>query len=512
MANTAKEHINSTSAPAANDNARNTASKPRGMEELTDSGDAKRLYRLKGQDFKYMQTIESFLLWTGARWEIQKNDTQLIPYTAVLPENIRAEGRAAAALVPGANDKERQEIYNSYEKHAKAVQGARNIKNILYLMKSEPGAAISQHDLDARPWLLNFKNGTFDIKGGVFKPHDRTDLITKCINVEYDANATCPKWEKTLEKFLPDPDVRAYFQRAAGYSITGSMQERCYFIAWGNGKNGKSTIINPIRDLLGDYGSQADSSVFFDTRYESALSNGVARFRGCRFVSASENKEGAALKVELIKQWTGKDTITARFLHQEFFEFNPCGKIWLTTNHRPKINDTNRAIWDRTHLIPFEVTITEAEIVLDMENELKAEYPGILNWLLRGCSDWQEEGLNPPAKVNEAIEEYRKNEDPIRGFVDERYDYNDNEKIAAGEFYRDYDSWCKVNGLHPASNVKFAKCIQDSLGLKKIEQSGTKNRFYIGICMKPEVMAEVEKAAEETARRNRPYSERAEKY
>ena len=458
--------------------------------ELTDTGDARRLYQLHRDDIKYMPSIDKFVMWDSKRWKILDNVSKVLPMAWGLPDDLRKQRAAYEKLA--AEDRERSaefmKIAEAFEKHSKKVQSTATIKNILFQLKAVPGIEISQHELDASPWLLNCRNGTVDLKRGEFREHRRSDYITKMIDVDYDPKADAPLWIETLNRFLPDPSVRSFFRRALGYSITGDMRERSYFICWGSGKNGKSTIVNAVLDLLGDYGAQADKGVFFERRVDSDISNGVARLRGCRFVSASENKDGAHLSVELIKQITGGDKITARFLHQEFFEFQPAMKIWLATNHRPRISDTNRAIWDRTLLIPFTVTIGDDEIDLDMGQKLKAERSGILNWLLMDCMAWQREGLNPPELVQTAIREYRESEDPIRGFLDERYDFVPHGSVGAQTLYNDYRSYCESSGLRAVSIVKFSKrLLEDFAAEFGIERQETRagTREYKGLVRKP---------------------------
>jgi len=207
-------------------------------------------------------------------------------------------------------------------------------------------------------------------------------------------------------------------------------------------------------------------------------------------VSASENKEGAALSVEAIKQITGKDSVTVRFLHQEFFEFQPAMKIWLATNHRPKITDSNRAIWDRLHLIPFTVSISEEEEDRTVAERLKAEHAGILNWMIKGCQEWMRDGLNPPAVVMDAVKEYRATEDVVRMFLDERYVEDPQATVAAGVMYQDYEDWSRRNGLGALSLVRFGRRLTEDIGLEKSQHNRTRVYQYHGYKKRPEIELE----------------------
>ena len=457
----------------------NTPTQGHGFEEFTDVGDALRVYRLHGEDIRFMPSIDAYVLWTNGKWEIQPNLTKVVPFALSLAADVRAERDALEARLDMANmsepeKKKWEKIDEAYEKHAKKVQGYSTLRNIISILKSDKRIEIQQDALDADPWLLNCRNGTLDLRTGEFREHKKSDYITKMVSTEYDQDAQCPLWESTLKRFLPDASVRDYFQKAVGYSLTGDMRERCLDICHGTGKNGKSTIVDTIRKIMGEYGAQADKWVFFDRGNDGDATNGLARLRGCRFVAAPETKEGARLSVDLIKQITGGEAVACRFLFQEYFEYQPAMKIWITTNHRPRITDTNKAIWDRVRLIPFNVTIPDDEVDDTMAQKLTAEYPGILNWMIEGCLKWQEEGLEPPMVVADAIREYRESEDPVRMFLNERCDLVTFGEIKAAEFFNGYKAWCDNNGVKHLSNKYFSQRVLE------IEDSGIvrkENRF-----------------------------------
>ena len=215
-----------------------------------------------------------------------------------------------------------------------------------------------------------------------------------------------------------DADLEAFLQRAAGYSLSGSTREQVFFILYGLGLNGKSTFINEMRALLGEYGLQTRTETLLVKRGDS-IPNDVARLAGARFVSAVETEGGKKLAESLVKQLTGGDPVPARFLHREYFEFEPSFKLWLAVNHKPRITETDEAIWRRIRLAPFIVTIPESERDPDFGEKLEDELPGVLRWAVEGCMKWQREGLGIPTAVKQATAAYRNESDTVGQFVDQ---------------------------------------------------------------------------------------------
>jgi putative DNA primase/helicase len=288
------------------------------------------------------------------------------------------------------------------------------------LARAEPALQVSPERFDGHLYLLNVANGTLDLESGQLREHRREDLMTKLIPYPYNPDATCPDWEQFLDVvFAGDRDLIRYVQKAIGYTLTGSIGEQCFFLLYGQGKNGKSTLLDTVRTLLGDYGVTAPPSTFLQ-KESGAASNDIARLVGERMITAVEPTQGAKLNESVLKQLTGDGKTSARFLYGEYFEFTPTGKIWIGANDKPRVRGTDLGIWRRVHLIPFEVQIPPERRIKDFHRKLLAqEGAGILTWAVEGCRKWLTEGLEPPSAVTDATKEYRADNDPIGRFLDD---------------------------------------------------------------------------------------------
>jgi putative DNA primase/helicase len=407
----------------------------------TDLGNSERFIYRHGDDVMYCYAWGKFLVWTGRRWE--RDETGKLHRLA--KATVRSIYQEAAETE---DEKERKALAD----HAKRSEAEARIRAMLELAKSE--VPISSEDLDARPWYLNVQNGTVDLRTGNLHPHRQEDFLTKLAPVSYDPDATAPTWAAFLERVLPSEDLRAFVQRAVGYSATGDTSEQCMFINHGGGANGKSTFQETIAAALGDYTMRAPTEMLL-ARRAGGIPNDVARLKGSRFVAASETEEGRRLAESLIKDLTGQDTITARFMRAEWFDFKPTHKLWLSTNHKPEIRGTDAAIWRRIRLVPWAVTIPPSEQDKRLAAKLKEELPGILAWIVQGCLEWRREGLRPPDEVRRATGRYRAEMDVLAAFIDEECVVSERASATAKALYSAYREWSEANGEKPESQRRF---------------------------------------------------------
>jgi putative DNA primase/helicase len=416
---------------------------------LTDLGNALRLVEHDGADLRYVYAWEKWLVWTGARWKVDDSG-----------EVERRAKQTVRAMYHEADADEERPINRELAKHALKSEAKGRIESMIALARSEPGIAITPEKLDADPWALNLPNGTVDLRTGKLRDHRREDLITKIAPVAYDPDAPAPEWEGFLERVLPSEELRAFVQRAAGYSATGDTSEQCLFINHGTGANGKSTYQEAIAAALGDYAMRAPTEMLLAKR-SGGIPNDVARLKGARFVAASETEEGRRLAESLVKDLTGQDTISARFMRAEWFDFKPTHKLWLSTNHKPEIRGTDTAIWRRIRLIPWSVTIPPAEQDKKLPAVLRRELPGILAWIVRGCLEWRRGGLQAPDEVRKATSEYRAEMDVLAVFLGECCETGPELWDYAKDLYTSYKRWCGEAGERPETQRKFGERLRE---------------------------------------------------
>jgi putative DNA primase/helicase len=413
---------------------------------LTDLGNAERFAAQHGEELRYCYPWGKWIAWDERRWRVDNTG-----------EVKRRAKRTVRSIYGEATSIEDDARRREVGIHARKSEAGARIAEMIQLAASE--LPILPENLDRDPFLLNCINGTLDLKTGELHPHQRADLLTKLTPVEYDPAATCPQWNDFLHEIMGGSlELIGFLQRAIGYVLTGDTREQVLFMLHGAGANGKSTLLDVVLALVGDYGLQTDTETLM-SRKKGGPTNDIARLRGARFVSTVETEEGRRLAEVLVKQLTGGDTVTARFLHQEFFEFKPECKLFLATNHKPTIRGTDNAIWRRIRLIPFEVTIPSERQDKTLPAKLRAELPGILAWAVKGCLEWQRFGLGTPKEVTRATESYRAEMDVIQAFIDDCCIEAPNAKASVKDLYNAYKVWCESSGEHPARKSDFgAKC------------------------------------------------------
>jgi len=412
----------------------------------TDVANARRLVALHGLGIRYCAPWGKWLIWDGARWAV--DDRHAIDKLA------KDVGGGLWRLIASEGGGLKPDQIATAIKWAKYTDSARGIADMIRLARSEPGIAVRPGVLDADPWLLNCSNGTLDLRTGVLRPHDRADMLTKLCPTAYTPDAVCPTWRTFLLKiFAGDTVMIGFLRRLAGYWITGVVREHILPIAHGSGANGKTTFTNALLGVLGpDYAMKADKNVLVAKQHEGHSTERMDFF-GKRFAVASETGDGQRLDEAMVKELTGGDPIRGRRMREDAWEYLPTHKIILATNHKPIIRGTDRAIWRRVCLIPFTVTIAEADQDKDLSDKLRAEAPGILAWAVRGCLAWQRDGLGTPAVVTAATGNYRAEQDLLAQWLDERCVVAQDARAPAAGLYADYRVWCEAAGHKPGTKT-----------------------------------------------------------
>lgn len=398
----------------------------------TDVANAKRFAADHGRRVRF--TIErGWFSWDGRRWA---PDEKAVAVQALAKQT-------ALALF--------DEIRNSPDQklafaHARRSQSRQAIDAMVYLARSEPGIPARLTDFDADPMAFNCANGTLDLRTGKLRPHDPLDLITAMSPVVYDADATCKLFDVFLRQILNgDEALVAYLQRVIGYLLTGLTIEQVLHFFHGLGANGKSTLCEIILAIMGDYAIVCAPELVIAKRH-AGIPNDIARLRGVRVALMNETSQGSRFDEAKLKDLTGGDSLTGRFLHQEFFDFRPSHKLIIRGNHKPAITGTDEGIWRRLRLVPFTVQIPGAEQDKHLVEKLRAELPGILRWAVEGCLQWQREGLRPPACVLDAGDVYRAESDTLGRFIEERCEARSLAQIKSSAFFAAYQDFCQRAG------------------------------------------------------------------
>lgn len=413
--------------------------------------------RTQGRDTLYVHTNRTWAIWDEARWR---------------------EDHRGKIYELG-----KETLSGTLQEEAPSM---RILENMLKAAQTIPGIAVTVHELDADPWMFNTQNGTIDLRGNEAEParflsHDRRHLITKIAGGSALLDAPCPKWEEfILWAMGGDQEMVEYLQRAVGYSMTGLTNEQCLFLCWGTGSNGKSTFLNLVQRMLGDYAMQTPFETVLQKKYESDARSDLAALVGSRFVRASEGDKGRRLSESVVKLLTGEDSVTCRRLYGHFFTYRPQFKLWIATNNKPMISGQDYGIWRRIHLIPWAQSVSDIERRMrpHFEQELLQEIDGILMWALRGLLDWKEGGLRPPETVRAATAAYREESDTLGEFLADQCEIAEGLRVSNELLYERYVKWSERQGEMKRSNKWFSKALLERGFEGKKMNTG---RFWFGI-------------------------------
>ena len=438
----------------------------------TDSGNAEFFAAQHGHELRHDHQRGRWLLWSPPIWTPDAD--------------ARVRRLAKAAVRQRFRDTEHIENLDA-RKHAArwaiSSESRSRLEALLALAQSEQPIADSGAGWDADPFLLACQSDVVDLKTGRPREGRQSDRLTMRTTVPFDDAATCPRFERFLrEVFANDTDLVEYMHRVIGYCLTGDTSAQCFWMPYGAGSNGKSTLLRVLTRVFGSYAYTAPFATFIK-EHRPSISNDLAALAGRRLVCASEADENARLNEGRLKSLTGGDEITARFLNHEFFTYTPQMKLWLAVNHRPIVKDDSHGMWRRVRVIPFTQRFSEDRT---LEATLRAEAPGILAWAVRGCLLWQAGGLQTPSTVLAATTDYEEDSDPLGDFLTTTCVQGAGVSVSASAFYRHYEQWAdreRLTGRDRLSATKFGR-----KATERFDKRSTKHgKTYFGVTTQEKV-------------------------
>lgn len=422
----------------------------------TDIGNAARFVRDHGENVRWCSLWQKFLIWNKSRWEIDERE-------AVLDLAMKSALRLFDEAKSAESDSQREEL----ARHAVRSQKRERLAAMIALAK--PHLAITPSELDSDIWLLNCPNGTIDLRTGKLREHRKADYITKIAGVAFDPDATCPTFDAVLHRALGgDAGLIQYTDRYLGHSLTGDISEQVMLVWFGEGANSKSTIIDAVMDVMGEYADTAPPDLLMQRKHDEHPTE-IAGLDGKRFIAASESEKNRRLKIQLVKRLTGDKMLKGRFMRGDFFSFARRFKVLLVTNNKPRVDEATEAVWRRLRLVPFDVVIPKAERDHRLPEKLHNEASGILARLVRGCLDWRAYGLPEAQRVSDATKAYRLDSDVLRGFVDECCELKAGAWTRTKELRERYVAHCEQTGDRAIGGRDFTDALT-SLGCVAVKR------------------------------------------
>jgi putative DNA primase/helicase len=429
-------------------------------DEITEEKMAEAFTRWAKKRAVYVHEKKQWYLWDGLVWRPDPSNAVRL----LLSEFVSAAGAA-------------QRHNRRFEDALRRFENLSKIKNTLELAQPRLAKSITEFDTD--PMLFAAGNTWIDLKTGQPVTPKANTLVSLQSSVRYDPEADCPLFKSFLNEIFLDNDALVKFvQRTVGYSLTGRIEEQCFFPMNGDGANGKSTLLNILSRLLGDY-SKAAATATLMANQRQGVGDDLMYLAGARMITISETDRNQSLAEAKLKQMTGGDEITARVLWGSYTTFKIVGKIFVATNNLPKVNGRDHGIFRRFQIVPFNRTFQSHEQDKALPDKLEAELSGILNWALRGCLNWQEQGLNPPQIVKDQLDHYQQDMDTVAKFVDAQLVLDPASKIQSSELYQEYRSWCQRMGYSQQDDKQFKASM---LTIEGIRDGRTKvGRHFAGV-------------------------------
>lgn len=444
---------------------------PDAQKLRTEQGNAEMLIENYGANLRYCDGKHGWLIWNGHYWSADE--------TYLVHQYLHASLRTMVAKRPDDD---------ATLKWAVASQKYRIQHDSLQIAKTLEGVSMPMEVFDSLAYTrmkLPVENGVIDLETGELSPHDRMYYFTRICPVRYDPSATCPRWLEALEQWLPDVELRTFIRRAAGYTLTGDTSEQVIFFLYGAGHNGKSTFIQVMQGILGQFCKRIPTEAVATQKHGSVgtlREQAAARLQGARMGVTSEVDRNATLAEGFLKDFTGGGSISTKVLYKDIGETQPTAKLFFDANHRPRVfaftDDAHAdldAFWRRFREIPWMTQVPPEKRVKDYHRILLAEEAsGILNWALEGCIDWQQHGLPAPEAVKQANREYRNEMDLLKPFIDEWLEeVTDGSKatITKRELHSAYRRYCQEEGEHPVTSKELIRRLQER-GLKFGKRDG----------------------------------------
>jgi putative DNA primase/helicase len=408
---------------------------------------------------RYVAPWKKWLIWNGKFWEDDDKRQAHDMADQLCREMARAAGKRALTV---------------------ASAGFRT--SVLSLASDDQQLAATVSSWDRDPWLLNTPNGVVNLRTGVMrkaKPDDYMRMITSIgPKITRNDGDNCPRWLAFLNQiFSDDPGLVSYVQKICGYSLTGSIQEHQMWFGYGSGNNGKGVFIEVLATLMGDYHTNTPIETFTVQQFENHPTE-LARLQGKRLVTSSETEEGRRWAEARIKEITGGGKITARFMRQDFFDFLPQFKIFLTGNHMPVLRNVGLAMARRFNRVPFTVTIPPSQVNKSLARELiDEEGPGILLWMIQGCVEWQRSGIDQPSAVKEATASYFSSQDLLGEWMNDCCEKDSNGWVGTTELFNSWKMWTEARQEFTGSVRGFSMKLEDRGLMKKRNKEKTLNGF-----------------------------------
>lgn len=405
-------------------------------EQPTEAQYAERFAAAYSERLRFLHARGEWFEFTGHTWRPDR-DGGIVRHAL---EFVRGEQKR---VVQGPGDRGARQAATKF---AITAESKNFLDRLIGLAKNFHPLADTGDGWDSEPWLLGAPNGTINLQSGELRAGLPADRVTLSVRAPFDTAATCPRFERFLSEVLDnDAELVEFLQRFVGYCLTGSTREQVLAILHGTGANGKTTLLNVIAWVLGDY---ADNLPFASIeRQRTSIPNDLAKLAGKRFVTASETNDGTRLNEARLKALTGSDPISARFLHGEWFTFTPVAKFLLAVNHKPAVRDDSVGFWRRIRLVPLVRSFSGSVRDDSLEDQLKAEGPGILRWAVDGALAWQRDGLPTPPAVMAATQDYQEDSDVLAEFLDQACDIEGEASVRASDIQDAYQRWADKQRL-----------------------------------------------------------------